>query len=282
MNILVQKETSNPDLLKKDIKSNNHVKVLWTGGLDSTFRMIELSRESVTIRPYYLCDKRNSERQELNAISLIMEDINNHPETKCTILPLIKVKVAELKPDEEINKAYRRLYLATNLGSQFEWLARFAKSVPGIELSIEKSNKGKAYKCMRTFGSIKLEKKGNLSYYYIDKNHSSEDIIKVFGNFHFPYHLFHITKSQEYELYIKKGFEKTLVKTWFCHTPINNKPCGVCHPCKSIIEEQLSYRLTPSALKRHNLHEKSGESSVYVRLFNLRTKIKKLFLVLHK
>ena len=36
------------------------VKVLWTGGFDSTFRVTQLSRMDVEIEPYYLSDGRLS------------------------------------------------------------------------------------------------------------------------------------------------------------------------------------------------------------------------------
>ncbi len=57
------------------------VHILWTGGLDSTCRVIELSRmEGITIQPYYLLDpRRHSTRQEIRAISRIFEDIRQHP-----------------------------------------------------------------------------------------------------------------------------------------------------------------------------------------------------------
>ena len=30
-----------------------HINVLWTGGLDSTFRILELSKADVEVQPYY-------------------------------------------------------------------------------------------------------------------------------------------------------------------------------------------------------------------------------------
>ncbi len=253
--------------------SINKVNILWTGGLDSTFRMLQLSKQKVTIQPYYLSDTRHSEQQELNAISSITYDIKNHPETRCTLLPLIIVKVAALPPDETISKAYRRLHKAIRLGSQFDWLARFASRVPGLELSMERSEMSKGYNCVNNFGRVKLINEGSLSYYVIDKDYSSEELIKVMGNFHFPYKLFHTTKSKEVELFKDLGFENTLYKTWFCHTPINNKPCGICHPCQSVVEEGLSFRLPPSALRRYERHIEQKETFLYEKLFRFWLKI---------
>ena len=52
------------------------------------------------------------------------------------------------------------------------------------------------------------------------------------------------------------GFEETMFKTWFCHNPIKNEPCGVCNPCKIAIKEGLAFRLTPVGLKRNNTEHK--------------------------
>ena len=34
------------------------VNVLWTGGFDSTYRIVELSRLNVVVQPYYLLDEK--------------------------------------------------------------------------------------------------------------------------------------------------------------------------------------------------------------------------------
>lgn len=47
------------------------------------------------------------------------------------------------------------------------------------------------------------------------------------------------------------GFKNSVNKTWFCPTPINNEPCGICHPCRTIVEEGMSFRLTQKGLHRN-------------------------------
>lgn len=88
------------------------VKVLWTGGYDLSFRMCQLSKLEVAIQSYYLSDNRHSELNELKAIEQINSDINNHPETKCTILPLFKYNVTDIEPDEEIYKGLSKVIFA--------------------------------------------------------------------------------------------------------------------------------------------------------------------------
>ena len=49
----------NRGLLNEKKRSN---KCLWTGGYDSSFRMVQLSKSNVMIQPYYLSDKRKCEK----------------------------------------------------------------------------------------------------------------------------------------------------------------------------------------------------------------------------
>ncbi len=69
------------------------VNVFWTGGLDSSFRMMQLSRMDVEIQPIYLSDADSGKtRHERNAMAQITDDLKTNPQTKATILPLIVVK----------------------------------------------------------------------------------------------------------------------------------------------------------------------------------------------
>ncbi len=252
------------------------VNILWTGGFDSTFRMLQLSKMEVDVQPYYLCDKRKSEKNELKAISAITRDIIDHPETKCFIHPLAKINVSEIEPDLSITEAYKKLYANTLLGSQYDWLARFANSVPGLELSLEKSITSKAYICLWNYGKLLKIKNKETTYYVVDRENSSADLIKVFGNFRLPYPLYDITKLEMTEDYKELGFEHTMSTTWFCHTPIRNKPCGVCNPCKAVIGEGLTFRMPLSALKRHERLKKYGEHSLIGWHYKLHLKMGQL------
>lgn len=232
------------------------VNILWTGGFDSSYRMVQLSQHEVNVQPYYLTDNRRSEQNELKAIAAITEDIEKRPDTKCKILPLIKFKVSDIEPDKAITEAYERLLATISIGPQYDWLARYAKSVQGLELCLEKSKISKAYNCIMQNGDIKKISNGNIAYAIIDEKESSPDLVKVFGGFHFPLPLFEKTKIEILEEYKILGFGETINKTWFCHRPINNEPCGWCNPCKSVIEEGLPFRIPPKGLKRYKIEKK--------------------------
>lgn len=253
------------------------VKILWTGGLDSSFTIVYLSRYEVTIEPYYISDNRKSERNELNAMSEITRDILEHPETKCKMLPLQVFKSSEIEVDSEITAAYKRLRDATSIGSQYDWLARFAKSVDGLMLNIEKSENSKIHSCIKRYGYLKRVREGDVEYCVLDEEKSSCDLVCLLKSFHIPLPLLELTKPDTYKYFRRLGFEESANKTWFCFSPINSKPCGVCNPCKSAIGDGMMFRFDEKALKRYEKNKKQGVLSL-VKAF-LRTILTKLGLL---
>lgn len=247
------------------------VNVLWTGGFDSSFRMIQLSKQNVRIQPYYLSDNRLSEENELKAIRDITLDILKNKDTKCEILPLKIYPVSELKENEEITSAYNRLHQQVGIGSQFEWLPRFAEQylIDGLELSIEKSDTALVRILFNQQGvDMKLHNDNGIQYYQVTGVDRSSDVFKVFGRYHFP--VWEMTKLDMLAEYKSLGFESTVKKTWFCHKPIRNKPCGYCNPCNTTISSGMAFRL-PKVSRLRSLYR-----PIYIRKNSLRASISKL------
>jgi 7-cyano-7-deazaguanine synthase len=122
-------------------------------------------------------------------------------------------------------------------------------------------------------GEVKKATEVTISYFIIDKGKSHPDLFKIFGNFRFPSPLLELTKFEVLEEYKKLGYSETINKTWFCHTPVKDKTCGVCNPCKAVIEEGLAFRLSTSALTRYKTEMKYGDRKWYIKIKNIRLKI---------
>lgn len=230
------------------------VNVLWTGGWDSTFRIMQLSTKKVTIQPYYLKDNRQSEKIELDTIREITEIVRNRASTNCVLEDVISIRVSEVQADDQITEAYRKLFLQfknenrLNLGSQYEWLARFAKSIGTLDLSIEKGTK--PIVAIEHYGALKkVDDRVIGEYYMVDESRSPEHLNKVFGYYHYP--LVEFSKLAMKKEAEDNGFIDVMNRTWFCHKPVNNQPCGVCNPCASTIDEGFQYRFTEAALRRY-------------------------------
>ena len=229
------------------------IQILWTGGYDSTFRIVQLSRMNVNIQPFYLSDKRASETYELGAIRKIMQTLEAHPDTRATFSPLTVISVEERTHDQAVSDAFLRLKKQTYMGSQYEWLGTFAITHPGLELSIHKDDK--AIALIQKHGALKkIHKDDSGDTFVLDEDASDPDLKTVFGNFSFP--LAELTKLEMKKGYHSFGLDTVADMTWFCFTPIHGKPCGKCHPCQYTIEEGMRERFTMAAIMRYYVYGK--------------------------
>lgn len=233
------------------------VNVLWTGGWDSTFRMLQLSTKDIIIQPFYLMDdNRVSRNFELNAMRTITEDIRNLSSTQCTINDTIISNVSDINEDKDITQSYKNLSKKHVIGPQYEWLARFSKNINNLELCIDN---GRAIdnnfeNAMKTHGDLKRIVDNNKGeYFIIDKSVSSKDLINLWGNFHLPI-LYYLKLDMKKEAE-EKGFIDIMIKTWFCHYPINNQPCGMCDTCRQVMDKGLGFRLSNTAHVRYRLRK---------------------------
>lgn len=233
--------------------SKKEIEIFWTGGYDSTFRVVQLSRMDIIIRPYYLSDNRIAESYEISAIKEATRLIRNHPDTKAELLDLVYIPISDRpESDEEIKAAYDRIFSKNWLGNQYVWLADFAKQHKGIELSIEKgTNPVRLIEKNGGFKKINIDGVGET--YIVDEN-THPDYYSLFGNFSVP--LLEISKLDMKAFFLENGYADVMKATWFCHNPVNGKPCGRCNPCKGVVEEGMSERLDDEALERYRKAKK--------------------------
>ena len=85
--------------------------------------------------------------------------------------------------------------------------------------------------------------------FIIDRSTSSADCILLFGNMKFP--IIDITEEQMVELIHQWDCEDIMKNIWFCHNPINNKPCGFCRPCQQKMESKMEWLLPKDAQNRY-------------------------------
>ncbi|MCM1551800.1 MAG: 7-cyano-7-deazaguanine synthase [Butyrivibrio sp.] len=225
------------------------VEIFWTGGFDSTFRVVQLSRREVFIQPYYLSDQRQSEENELKAVTDIMEALKKHPDTRCVFGEPVYVSVEERKENADVREAYQKLREKEFFGTQYEWLGVYAMEHKGIELSIHEDDK--AVLLINKYGKFKqVEDEIAGGYRILDREASSPYLAALFENYHFP--LIDCKKTDMKAFYTTNGYEHIMDMTWFCYHPIHGKPCGICNPCMYTIEEGMKERFTKAALVRYH------------------------------
>ncbi len=224
---------------------------MWTGGWDSTFRVLDLLIvRNQEVQPYYIIDpSRPSLSNELNSIYNIREKlIQAYPSVKLNHL-IFKCK-NELSPNHKITFSFKEIQKMGHIGPQYEWLSRFANELGLIDLELGVEKQG-------TPSMLHKNLDGTLQ--KVDNEHgdiiyrlgpASPELYKdVFDRFHFP--LFYTSKQNMKSYAIKHNFLKFLELTWFCHTPIlGNKPCGNCNPCRTAQKDLIKIKTTNKIISK--------------------------------
>lgn len=215
--------------------------VLWTGGWDSTFRLLDLVLvRECQVQPYYLVDaERPSTEAELRAMTEIRRQLDKiNPDAGRRLLPLKSAEVVSIEPDANITKAYLDLRRQGPLGSQYEWLAAFAdkNDLRDLELSIDKGSRPHIIlaDALKPFVD-----EGGRSYRLV--NTPSDPSLNLFRRFAFP--LLEMSKVDMDRYAQVNSFRSLLDLTWFCHTPRDGRPCGTCSPCYQVMQAGLAERI---------------------------------------
>lgn len=217
--------------------ASNVSQLLWTGGWDSTFRLLDLVLvRQLSVQPHYIVDPgRRSASKELATMDNIRDAIAAiSPDASVRILPNIVTDLRDLRPDAEITASFQRLRQAAHLGSQYDWLARYAdqRNIVGLELAIHRDDRAHAFVTRQVAPAVPA------------------DINRIFGAFEFP--LLDRTKRGMRDDAARRGLSHVLDLTWFCFSG-NAEPCGVCAPCRYTIQEGLGYRLPIRSRARYYL-----------------------------
>jgi hypothetical protein len=234
------------DAAQASPSTHSPVDLLWTGGWDSTFQLLQLlllhRREVV---PRYLLDPtRPSTRTELAAMERIRNALfDAYPHTRQLLMPLEQFHVAELAPDVRITEAFRRIVAERFIGSQYEWLARFRNQLGIAQLELAAGHRGG--RIQRIIGPfVKPVDGGGYRTYRLSPEYSDTNEFLIFGGFSFP--LFELGKRETADIARERGWLDILNMTWFCHKPHGTEPCGYCNPCLYAVDEGFGWRIPPA------------------------------------
>lgn len=219
------------------------VDLLWTGGWDSTFQLLQLLllyRRDVI--PHYLVDPtRPSTRTELAAMERIRNALfDRYPHTRQLLAPLQQFNIADLAPDARITDAFARILAERFIGSQYEWLARFSnqQGIAQLELGAGQVG-GRIHDAIAPF--VTQADGGGYRTYRLSPEYSETKEFLIFGGFSIP--LFHVQKRNTADIARERGWFDILSMTWFCHRPHGTEPCGYCNPCLYAVDEGFGWRI---------------------------------------
>lgn len=218
-----------------------HVNLLWTGGWDSTFRLLDLIViKKIKVKPYYIYDEdRLSTEYELKAMDSIRKMVNSKfPYTTKLFKETEVVKKSSIPKFQTNKEMYSSLRKRHRFGEQYIFLADFAEAydLKDLELSIHRDDK--AFSIIKDH--IESVKINNVEAYQL-KKHIDEKDYNLFKSFRYP--IPHLTKIDMGKIAKEHNFDDIIEETWFCHTPHKGKACGKCGPCRFTFEENLGRRL---------------------------------------
>ena len=217
---------------------NRIVHILWTGGLDSTYRVVELSRQKCVIQPHYVVVRKNVE-YELKAISEITNILIHDIRTIAEIRPVEILQKSELEDYEDIQLAWDFLHEKKKFNStQYPMLACYARQKKlKLEMGIQFSESGSVVEIVDE--SYLTDCPDNDDEMIIDPEKGSREwaSFTLFQDFLFPKSLYHKTKRDEIEELKRLGYDEVLKKVWTCFRPVFGMPCGHCFACQSAMKE---------------------------------------------
>jgi hypothetical protein len=233
------------------------VNLLWTGGWDSTFRLLQLLLlRGRTVQPYYLIDSpRLSTGTELLTMARLKQRLfAEHPETRTLLLPTRFHDVFDVRPDAAITAAFAHVHQRTFLGPQYETLARFCAQI-GIrgEVCLVRGMGRGATLLAKIASRMSADEDAS---YQVDEVHAGSDEYTLLRWFEFP--TLGLGKPDMQTIARKEGFEALMHMTWFCHRPRRNfRPCGVCNPCLYTMRGGMASRFPFTSRLRYHLRVRS-------------------------
>lgn len=221
------------------------VQLLWTGGWDSTFRLLRLLLDlKRPVAPIYLQDEtRASLPVEIETMDRIRAALAAaHPHTRALLRPTTFVRVADIAPDATIQRAGDRLAAKYGIGSQYPWLARFCRErgLHEIEMAAENARQGAGLVLLDNIAPARSPH--GYPTHRVPPDAKDPDAFLVFGAFSYPQ--IELTRLDTLEIARRNGWDEWMDMTWFCHRPARGmQPCGLCNPCLYAIKEGFGWRI---------------------------------------
>lgn len=227
--------------------------VFWTSGWDSTYMVIQLLRAGKTVQPIYIENpRRKSRRYEISALNQLSDLIRQRISTG-QLLPVKIYSLDDITIDPEITSAFEQLNANAPkhqrpLGYQYRYLASFVKQhrdeYPKVGLGIERAENPDSCACsgaIRRLGHLTSDNE-------IDPSRSDPALVTLLGNFYFP--IIGITEPEMRQNIQKWHYDDIMQHIWFCHRPIQGRPCGFCNPCSSKVLSGMDFLLPSDAKVR--------------------------------
>lgn len=232
------------------------IAVFWTGGWDSTTRVVDLVvHYGCPVQPIYVIDRsRRSWSIEVERMERIRDHLSTkYPERAHLLLPTNFIDRSELETSDLVNHPYLKLASKTGTSTQYAYLSKVSEitGYPKIEVAIHSEDDASTYEVLRErVKEVRLE--CGATTYEMDPWEPStqmEHAMKVFETYRLPYMFTHPDKLAS--MTADHGLNSLLSLTFTCRIPLRGEPCGVCETCRYAIRSGKTDHFPSSALLRY-------------------------------
>lgn len=220
------------------------VTLLWTGGWDSTFRLLQLLHDTeVQIQPLYLVDEvRSSTPTEINVMRTLRRAIATAwPDESKRLRPTEYGSYRATRIVPKYKEMWEALKERGRVGLQYPVLGSYAvqNGLDQVELCIEARENGPStiHSILQPVVEQTITAGGTLPSVSDERNGPEA----LFRPFVFP--VMHYTKRDMEEEARQRSWMPILRKTWFCFDPVMGFACGECPPCRIAREEKMDHRI---------------------------------------
>ena len=213
-------------------KQNNVHNVCWTGGLDSTFRVLKLLLTTdELVKPHYVIMHEESSGNEIDSMNNIRRAFKRkYPELGHKLLPTDYIDKEMIPRSEKVEAEIKELKKKVKVHDQLHVLADYcyAFGIDSLDVTYERDENldPKELKVAQFFNKA-----------------------PVFKSFRNPHS--NLTKMGCFLEAKQEGWDDLLKLTSFCRRPRRKgKPCGTCGPCCDAVKEGMGFRLPFFSLMR--------------------------------
>ncbi len=152
------------------------------------------------------------------------------PEKSGLVEPTTIGIVADLAPDAAVAAMDQAIRRQGHIGTQYEWLARYALQSGLAALEIANHRPAPTKSRPVFYEALVAEVVGEGHEARLRKDVRDERML-LFRPFRFP--MLRMDKYETVAIAREHGFLDILGSTWFCHAPARNgMPCGRCYTCR--------------------------------------------------
>jgi hypothetical protein len=199
--------------------------LLWTGGWDSTFRLLQaLFEEGSRVETMYVLSERPSRKHELDAMRAVRLTSIERLGSDDLFPPTVIHDSGQFVMSRSIEEIWEQAQHRVHVARQYKYLANIAEQLGWsmVEMCLQR-NEGVDFKA-EIFGFTPK------SVDHPPLELTDSPLSSLFRFWTFP--TIGLSKMEMVELAQSGGYGDILSMSWFCGHPLRGEPCGYCRPCE--------------------------------------------------